>query len=103
MIDVKGFQELVPELEGTPYSETMKEAMQGYAETKSLYALESAFDGLLLGIAQEISSSALIAAGPTMKFIIAKEFEIRNLKAVLRGMYEGMPPEKIMPMLIMEE
>ena len=60
-------------------------------------------DRLLLNSASEISSSALIAAGPTIKFIVAKEFEIRNLKAVLRGMDEGMPIESIMPLLILEE
>jgi V/A-type H+-transporting ATPase subunit C len=103
MIEVKGVPELVTELEGTPYLEIMREAMTNYTETKSIYALEAAFDKLLLQIAQEISSSALIAAGPTIKFIIAKEFEIRNLKALLRGLYENLPSEKIMPMLIMEE
>jgi V/A-type H+-transporting ATPase subunit C len=103
MIEVKGLQELVSELEDTPYSKTMREAMQNYADTKSIYALEVAFDSLLLHTAQELSSNALIAAGPTIKFIIAKEFEIRNLKAVLRGLYEGLSAERIMPMLIMEE
>jgi V/A-type H+-transporting ATPase subunit C len=103
MIEVKGVPELVTELEGTPYLEIMREAMTNYTETKSIYALEAAFDKLLLQIAQEISSSALIAAGPTIKFIVAKEFEIRNLKALLRGLYENLPSEKIMPMLIMEE
>jgi V/A-type H+-transporting ATPase subunit C len=103
MIEVKGVPELVTELEGTPYLEIMREAMTNYTDTKSIYALEAAFDKLLLQIAQEISSSALIAAGPTIKFIIAKEFEIRNLKALLRGLYENLPSEKIMPMLVMEE
>jgi V/A-type H+-transporting ATPase subunit C len=103
MIELKGAQEMVTELEGTPYLETMREAMVDFTETKSIYALEAAFDKLLLQIAQEISSSSLIAAGPTIKFIVAKEFEIRNLKAVLRGLHEKLSPEKIMPMLVMEE
>ncbi len=103
MIEVKGIQEIVTELEGTPYIEKMREAMIDYTETKSIYAIEAALDKLLLQEAQEISSSALIAAGPTIKFIVAKEFEIRNLKAVLRGLHENLPSEKIMPMLIMED
>ena len=103
MIEVKGIQELAPELEGTPYMEIIRDAMQKFSETKSIYALEAAFDQLLLQISQEIASSSLIAAGPTIKFIVAKEFEIRNLKAVLRGLYEYLPPEKIMAMLIMED
>ncbi len=103
MIEVKGIGELATELEGTPYSETIKEAMLKYNETESLYVLEAALDRLLLQIAQEISSSALITAGPTIKFLVAKEFEIRNLKALMRGLYEKLSPEAIMPMLIMEE
>jgi V/A-type H+-transporting ATPase subunit C len=103
MIEVKGLQELITELEGTPYLDTLREAMQDYSETKSIYSLEVALDKLLLYTASEIASSALIAAGPTIKFIIAKEFEVRNLKAVLRGMYEGLSQDQIMPMLIMEE
>ena len=103
MIEVKGLQELVTELEGTAYLDTVREAMQDYSETKSIYSLEVALDRLLLHTASEIASSAMIAAGPTIKFIVAKEFEVRNLKAVLRGMYEGLSSDQIMPMLIMEE
>lgn len=103
MIEVKGLQELVTELEGTPYMETLRDALQEYSETKSIYSLEVALDRLLLNSASEIASSALIAAGPTIKFIVAKEFEVRNLKAVLRGLYEGMSSESIMPLLILEE
>jgi V/A-type H+-transporting ATPase subunit C len=103
MIEVKGLQELMTELDGTPYQETLREAMQEYSETKSIYSLEVAMDRLLLKTASEIASSALIFSGPTIKFLVAKEFEVRNLKAVLRGMYEGLPSESIMPMLIWEE
>jgi V/A-type H+-transporting ATPase subunit C len=103
MVEVKGISELVTELEGTPYIEPMREAMQKYQETKSLFAFESTFDHMLLTAARELESSALIVAGPTIKFIIAKEFEVRNLKAVLRGVYEHMAPEVILPLLIMED
>jgi V/A-type H+-transporting ATPase subunit C len=103
MIEVKGLSELITELEGTPYLETLREAMQNYSETKSIYSLEVALDRLLLKTASEIASSAMIFSGPTIKYLVAKEFEVRNLKAVLRGMYEGLPSESIMPMLIWEE
>jgi V/A-type H+-transporting ATPase subunit C len=103
MIEVKGLQELVTELEGTPYLDTLRDAMQEFSETKSIYSFEVALDRLLLKTASEIASSALIAAGPTIKFLVGKEFEVRNLKAVLRGTYEGLPSDRILPMLIMEE
>ncbi|UCG70457.1 MAG: V-type ATPase subunit [Thermoplasmata archaeon] len=103
MIEAKGVSEIVTELEGTPYIEIMKEAMQNYSETKSMYAFEATFDRMLLQFASEISSSAFITAGPTIRFLVAKEFEIRNLKALLRGLFEHLPSDKIMPMLIMEE
>jgi len=103
MVEAKGVSELVTELEGTPYIEPMREAMQRYQEEKSLFVFESTFDHTLLSAARELESSALIVAGPTIKFIIAKEFEIRNLKAVLRGMCENMPAEDILPLLIVED
>jgi V/A-type H+-transporting ATPase subunit C len=103
MMEAKGVSEIVTELEGTPYFEIMKEAMQEYSDTKSMYSFETAFDRMLLQIAAEISSSASIAAGPTIRFLIAKEFEIRNLKALLRGLHEKLPSEKILPMMIVEE
>jgi V/A-type H+-transporting ATPase subunit C len=81
----------------------LRDALQEYSEKKSIYSLEVAMDRMLLNSASGIASSALIAAGPTIKFIVAKEFEVRNLKAVLRGMYEGMSTESIMPLLILEE
>ena len=103
MVEAKGISELVTELEGTPYIEPMREAMLKYQENKSFFAIESTFDHMLLKAARELESSALIVAGPTIKFIIAKEFEVRNLKAVLRGLYEHMSPEDILPLLIMED
>ncbi|UCF08252.1 MAG: V-type ATPase subunit [Thermoplasmata archaeon] len=103
MVETKGISDLATELEGTPYLDIMKDALVQYQETKSIYALESAFDKVLLTTVREIESSALIAAGPTIKFIVAKEFEVRNLKAVLRGMHEQFAPDDIMPMLILED
>ncbi len=103
MVETKGISELVTELEGTPYIEPMREAMQKYQEERSLFIFESTFDHMLLSAARELESSALIVAGPTIKFIIAKEYEVRNLKAVLRGMYEHMAAEDILPLLITED
>ncbi len=103
LIEVKGIQEIVTELEGTPYLEIIKEAIAGYTETESIYALEHALDRHMLLSVSEISSSALISAGPTIKFLVAKEYEVRNITAVLRGLYEHLPLEKITPMLITEE
>jgi ATP synthase A1 C subunit len=103
LIEIKGIQELATELEGTPYIDVIRDAMQGYTETKSIYALEQALDKYMVQTVSEISSNALISAGPTIKFLVAKEYEVRNLTAVLRGLYEHLPPESITPMLITED
>ncbi len=103
MVEVQGVQETLSELEGTPYWEPLKGAMQSLRESGGVYPIEAELNKLMFQATIEIASSALITAGPTIKFIIAKEFEVQNLKVLIRGLREGFEADRIMPLLMMEE
>lgn len=103
MAEAQGVQEALSELEGTPYWEQMKGAMQSLGESEGIYPIEAKLNILLFEATTNIASGALITAGPVIKFIMSKEFELQNLKVLIRGLREGFEADRIMPLMITEE
>ncbi len=97
MIESKDIEEALVELEGTSYEDLRKEGTQ-----KGFFELEKSLDGTLMQITSEMSSQYILTVGPTVKFLVSKEVESRNLKVLLRGLTEGFSPEMIKDMMIME-
>jgi V/A-type H+-transporting ATPase subunit C len=90
------------ELEGTPYITPIRDAMGDYEKSRSISPLEIAMDRFLLSRIVDLSIQYTITAGPMIRYIVSKEYETRNLKTVLRGLSEGLPDNKITPLLITE-
>ena len=97
MIESKDIEEAMVELEGTSYEDLRKEGSQ-----KGFFELERSLDRSLMQITSEMSSQYILTVGPTVKFLVSKELESRNLKVLLRGLTEGFSPEMIKDMMIME-
>ncbi|HDM67099.1 MAG TPA: V-type ATP synthase subunit C, partial [Thermoplasmatales archaeon] len=53
--------------------------------------------------ARDISTSNYTTIGPTIRFLVSKEIEIRNLRIIAKGIGEQLPLENIKPLLIVEE
>jgi vacuolar-type H+-ATPase subunit C/Vma6 len=51
---------------------------------------------------KEISQENYITIGPTIRFLVSKEFEIRNLKAIAKGISENIGSDLIKEILITE-
>lgn len=47
-------------------------------------------------------SQYVLSVGPMLKFMVGKEFELRNIKIIARGLIEGVKPAKMNNMLVME-
>lgn len=96
-------QEIISETEGTAYAQPLKETLPEYEKTGGVYPLEAALDRELLKTVSALSVEYGLTAGIPIRFAVAKEYEVRNINAILKGAAEGLTSEKIKPLLIAEE
>ncbi|MFO7791621.1 MAG: V-type ATPase subunit [Candidatus Saliniplasma sp.] len=98
MLESNNLEEALVELEGTSFEDIRKEAA-----SKSHFEIERYLDDGLLKMVSEVMSQQILTVGPLLKFMIGKEIELRNLKILVRGLDEGLEPDKIQNMLVLEE
>ena len=100
--EVETVPQVISSLEGTSYYDALKNAIEDYDKEKSVQILENALDSHLLKIVSDISTQNFVTIGPTFRFIISKEFEIKNLKIIIKGIGEEITSDIIKPLLIRE-
>lgn len=100
--ELESVSQIINNLEGTSYYDALKDAIEIYNKEQSVQILETALDSLLLKLVAEISTQNYISIGPTIRFLVSKEFEIRNLKIVTKGVSESVSPEIIKTFLVKE-
>lgn len=100
--EVESVPQVISSLEGTSYYNPLKNAIEEYDEKGSVQILENALDGHLLKLVREISTQNFVTIGPTFRYIISKEFEIKNLKIITKGIGEEISSDIIKPLLIRE-
>jgi len=101
MIKIKDIPEIISLLEGTSYIKPLRDAMPSY-EKEGVPALEIALDRQMIRHVANIAVDDTMGLGPGIRFIVEKEFEARNLKAIAKGVGEGLPAEKIWKLMVME-
>jgi len=94
--------QVISSLEGTSYYESLKNAIEDYNTKGSVQVLENALDAHFLKLVKNISIQNYVTIGPTIRFLVSKEFEIKNLKIILKGIVENLSSDIIKPLLIME-
>ncbi len=90
--EARSVEEMLSGLEGTSYS--------FLRDLKETFEIELALDKFLLDKANEIGMVYSVSSGPAMMFLIAKEYEARNLKAIMKGFFEGVSKERISKLLV---
>jgi len=98
MIESGSIEEALVELEGTSYDD-----LKDVGSEDTQFAIEKLLDKKLLKLVSEIYSRKILTIGPLLKYLVAKDMELRNLKIVLRGKVEGLDTDKIKDMLVMED
>jgi len=101
MVKIKSIPEIISLLEGTSYIKPLRDAMPLY-EKEGISALELALDRQLIRHVADIALDDAMGLGPGIRFIVEKEFEARNLKAIAKGIGEGLPAEKIRKLMVVE-
>ncbi len=92
MAEARNIDELMANLEGTSYS--------FLRELRDPFEIEISLDRFLLEKVNEIGLVYSISSGPLVMFLISKEYEARNLKAIIKGFIEGIPKDRIKDLLV---
>ncbi len=95
-------QELTAQLDGTPCHRPLKNAFLRYMKEKSAAVFELVLDQYLLRQSIRYSTKHFTTVGPMVRFMISKEFEMRNLRTVLHGLSERWTREQLRPLLVTE-
>lgn len=92
LLKIDSIPEIISMLEGTSYMACLRQEINNY-EKEGVIALERALDSNLIKIAGDISNENPMGLGPGIRFVVEKEFEARNLKAIAKAIGEEMQEE----------
>lgn len=102
MAELDSVPHVISSLEGTSYYDALKNVIEDYNKDKSVQVLENALDSHFLKLVEDISTKNYVTIGPTIRFIVSKEFEIENLKIIAKGVSEGLSLDIIKKFLVKE-
>jgi V/A-type H+-transporting ATPase subunit C len=86
---------LVEYIAASTYGEDLSEAIADLSEATSLIEIEQALDAALLEYSDTLSYTYPISICSALSYILAKEREIENIRAVARGREVGLSVEEI--------
>ncbi len=92
MANARTLDEVLAHLEGTSYA--------FLRDVEDPFVIELELDRMLLRKVNEIGLTFATTAGPLIMFLISKDYEVRNLKVILKGFMENLSKERIRGLLV---
>ena len=92
--------QLILGLQGSSYYDSLKNRVEDYSHENTVQVLENALDRSFLMTVKNISTENYVTIGPTIRFLVSKEFETRNLKTIVKGIGENLPVDVIKKNLV---
>lgn len=102
LYEQESVDQIISSLEGTSYYDPLKDSIEQYNKEDSIQIFENVLDYILLKTVINISTENYINIGPTLRYIVTKEYEIKNLKAIAKGISENIPRDLIKKYLLVE-
>jgi V/A-type H+-transporting ATPase subunit C len=93
--------ELVARIRDSPYGQDLTEALDELESADSLIAFEHALDAALLEYSAKLSNRYPLSVCPVLAYVLAKEREVDNLRAIARGREAGLNENEIDTELVM--
>lgn len=93
--------ELIAYIRDSRYGETLSTALEQLESAESLMQFEHALDAALLEYADRLASVYPMSITAVLSYILAKEREIENIRAIARGREVGLSEEEIEEQLVM--
>jgi V/A-type H+-transporting ATPase subunit C len=102
LLELPGIIDIVQQISGTEYYEALHPALPGFELSGRLQDLEFVLEQFLLHKVLVLSSTYHLTGGPLIKFAIARQFEIRNIRIIAHSLQGIVPPESAMPRMVSE-
>ncbi|WP_380674433.1 V-type ATP synthase subunit C [Salinigranum sp. GCM10025319] len=87
--------ELVQRIRDSTYGDDLSEALDDFEAAESLIAFERALETALLEYSSSLGNVFPLSVSPVIAYILAKEREVDNIRAIARAREAGLSPEQI--------
>jgi V/A-type H+-transporting ATPase subunit C len=87
--------ELVTRIRESTYGDELSVALDELEEADSLISFERALEAALLEYSDSLGSVFPLSVGPIVSYILAKEREVENIRAIARGREAGLDESEI--------
>ncbi|MFB6253893.1 MAG: V-type ATP synthase subunit C [Halobacteriaceae archaeon] len=92
---ISNIDEMISFLRDSQYGDELSEALEEVDDTESLMGFEHALESALLKYSDHLSHVYPLSVCPVLAFILAKEREVNNIRAIARGREAGLSREEI--------
>ncbi len=87
--------ELAGRVRASSYGDQLSDALDDLEDAESLIAFEHALEAALLAYSRHLSVVYPLSVCPVLAFVLAKEREVDNIRAIARGREAGLSPDEI--------
>jgi len=91
---------LVDHIRESSYGDDLTGALSVLSDAESLIEFEHALDAALVEYADALSNRYPLSVCPVLSFVLAKEREVDNIRAIARGREAGLEPDAIQEELV---
>ena len=98
---VGNVDQLVEHIRDSTYGEDLDDALGNLAAADALIEFEHALDAALLEYADQLSNRYPLSVCPVLAYVLTKEREVDNIRAIARGREAGLGPDAIEQELVM--
>ena len=92
---MKNLDEMINMIRESKYGEQLSRAIEKLEDTDSLISFEHELEAVLLEYCDRLSHVYPLSICPVIAFVLSKEKEIENVRAIARGKEAGLSPEEI--------
>ena len=87
--------ELIERLRSSTYGDQLDDAIDRLEDADSLVGFEHAVEAALLEYSETLSNRYPLSVCPVLAYVLAKEREVDNIRAIARGREAGLDAEEI--------
>jgi V/A-type H+-transporting ATPase subunit C len=92
---------LVDRIRDSAYGDRLESALADLEEADSLLSFENAIEAALLEYSEQLSHLYPLSICPVLSYVLAKEREVNNIRAIARGKEAGLDGDEIEAELVM--
>jgi len=92
---IRNPESLVSRLQDSEYSKELTDSLDGLEEAESLIEFERSLEAVLLKYSRKLGNASPLSVGPVVAYILMKEREVENIRAIARGREAGLSETEI--------